>query len=284
MFDDEFKRDLRQKVDTDRLRPVLSVALDVVMSVESFVERARDLVRPTAPPIPAGMVTAVIKTFQRPREVRRLVSSMQRVQPDLSILVVDDNRSAASIPGAELLKMPFNSGISVGRNAALAQIRTPYFLLLDDDFIFTRDTAIAGPLALIDGHPMIDILGGAVVNLPDFSIHDYSLVTMDGHPARPRFQQGSTAGGLPVYAKVPNFFIGRTATVRAVGWTDELKVMEHHEFFWRAWGVLTTVYDENLRVLHARNPFDRSSVERAENMTASHFQLRQIYSSIGLEE
>jgi hypothetical protein len=73
-------------------------------------------------------VTAVIKTFQRPRQVRRLVASMHRVQPDLDILVIDDDRTPTAIPGTELLAMPFNSGISAGRNAALRQIETPYFL------------------------------------------------------------------------------------------------------------------------------------------------------------
>lgn len=274
----DLKRQLRRTLDTDRLRPVLRTVLGAVISIEAGVERVIDVARSRPAPIPAGSVTAVVKTFQRPREVRRLVASIRRVQPDLPILVVDDNRVPSQIPGTELLSVPFNSGASAGRNAALAHIRTPYFLLLDDDFVFTRRTAIATPLAVLDAHPKIDIIGGTVVNLPDFSVHDYSGVVMEGPPAHPDLEQGTTIGGLPVYAKVPNFFLGRTETVRAVGWNDDLKFLEHHEFFRRAWGVLTTVYDRDLRVLHARNPFDRSSPERTANVDSAHARLRQIYS------
>jgi glycosyltransferase involved in cell wall biosynthesis len=269
MFIAQRKRELRARYDTDRFRPLLRVGLDGVNAVAATAQRPIDLGRDPAPTLPVGAVTAVIKTFQRPRQVRRLVASIRRVQPDLPIIVVDDNREPTPIPGTELLAMPFNSGISAGRNAALRRVETPYVLLLDDDFVFTRQTALAGPLATIEAVTDIDILGGAVVNLPDFSVNDYSRIAMNGHPAAPRFALGSTVGGLAVHAKVPNFFVGRTERVLSVGWTEELKVLEHAEFFWRAWGELTTVHDPSWRVLHARNPFDRSSPERNENLAAA---------------
>lgn len=269
MVSSQRKRQLRMRYDTDRFRPLMRAGLDGVNAVEAVAQRAIDLGRDPAPPLPPDVVTAVIKTFQRPRQVRRLVASMRRVQPDLAIIVVDDNRDPTPIPGAELLAMPYNSGISAGRNAALRQVETPYVLLLDDDFVFTRQTALAGPIATMEAVSEIDILGGAVVNLPDFSVNPYSHITMTDHPATPRFEHGAMVGGLPVYSKVANFFVGRTDRVRAVGWTEELKVLEHYEFFWRAWGELTTVFDPSWRVLHARNPFDRSSPERTENLAAS---------------
>lgn len=277
MFSARRKRELRLRYDTDRFRPLMRVGLDGVNAVEAVAQRAVDLGRDAAPPLPDGVVTAVIKTFQRPRQVRRLVASMRRVQPDLPIIVVDDNREPTPIPGTELLAMPYNSGISAGRNAALRRVETPYVLLLDDDFIFTRQTALAGPIATMEAVADVDILGGAVVNLPDFSVNPYAHITMTGHPATPRFAQGATVGGLPVYAKVPNFFVGRTERVRTIGWTEELKVLEHHEFFWRAWGELTTVYDSSWRVIHARNPFDRSSAERNENLATSRAALARLH-------
>lgn len=250
-------------------------AVDAVISAEILVQRPPDWRRVPLTPVPDGTVTAVIKTFERPREVRRLVSSIRRAQPDLPIIVVDDSRDPRPVAGAELLTMPFNSGISAGRNAALATIGTPYFLLLDDDFVFYRHTRLAESLATIAANPEIDILGGRVVNLPDFTAHDYSKVPALSqgaaqHPPR------TVVGGLPVYSKVPNFFIGRTDAVRSVGWREELKVMEHQEFFNRAYGLLTTVYDGRLRVLHARNPFNRSSPERRQNQAEASAVLQRI--------
>jgi hypothetical protein len=115
----ERKHELRRRFEADCLRPTLRFALDAVMSVEVTAQRAVDLVRSPAPPIPTGSTTAVIKTFQRPRQAHRLVKSIKRVQPELPTLVVDDNLVPASIPGAELLEMPFDGGILVRRNAAL---------------------------------------------------------------------------------------------------------------------------------------------------------------------
>jgi hypothetical protein len=259
------KRRLRARFDNERTRTLARGALAGVIATEIAVERLADLRRTPLPPLVEGELTAVIKTFERPRELRRLVRSIQRVQPDLPILVVDDSRAPIELPGVEVLRMPFNSGISVGRNAALQELDTPYFLLLDDDFAFYRHTALATSLATIRGHPDIDILGGEVVNLPDFTTHDYSWVVYPDRGGSPRHPHGSEIADLPVRHKVPNFFIGRTETVRRVGWTEELKVMEHNEFFTRAHGVLTTVSDPRLRVLHAKNPFDRNSPERAAN-------------------
>ena len=259
------KRELRARFDNDRSRAFARRAVDAVIAAEVASQRPLDWKRTPLQGVPEASVTAVIKTFERPREVRRLVKSIRRTHPDLPIIVVDDSRDPRLVKGAELLAMPFNSGISVGRNAALERVATPYFLLLDDDFVFYRHTRVADSVAIIGAHPEIDILGGQVVNLPDFTAHDYSWVTMQLRDVAPEFPPGSYVGGLPVYSKVPNFFIGRTEAVKAIGWRDELKVMEHQEFFTRAFGVLTTVYDERLRVLHAKNPFDRTSPERLEN-------------------
>jgi hypothetical protein len=123
--------------------------------------------------------------------------------------------------------------------------------------------------------PEIDIFGGAVVSLPDFSVNDHSGIAMTGHPTQLGFPDGATVGGFAGVLQSPQLFLGRTDTVRYDGWTDELKVLEHHEFFWRAWGVSTTVYDARWRMVHARKPFDRSSVERIDNLASARDQLRR---------
>ena len=80
MFSAGRKRELRQRYDTDRSRPLMRLGLDTVNSVEALGQRAVDLGRPHPAALPAGAVTAVIKPFQRHRQVRRLVASIQRVR------------------------------------------------------------------------------------------------------------------------------------------------------------------------------------------------------------
>ena len=56
--------------------------------------------------------------------------------------------------------------------------------------------------------------------------------------------------------KVQNYFIARTESVRRVRWNNDLKVLEHTEFFTRARGGITTAFRDDMLVLHAKTPFD----------------------------
>ena len=43
-----------------------------------------------------------------------------------------------------VLALPFNSGVAVGRNAAIAAVTTPYVMVTDDDVVMTAATDLAG--------------------------------------------------------------------------------------------------------------------------------------------
>lgn len=275
------KRSLRRRFAASPTRPIARGALSASIWLALLPHRVLDLASgSTAQRIPAGRVTAVIKTFERPRQVRRLVRSIRRIHPELPIIVVDDSRDPVDLEefdDLEMLVLPYNTGISAGRNAALERITTPYALFLDDDFVFCRRTHLAEPLAAMDANPTIDIMGGQVANLPDFSVNDYEDAPLFPGAAAPAVPFGSTIGGLRVYPKVANFLLARADRLRLVGWSDELKLLEHRDFFTRAAGVLVTVYNPRWRVLHARNPFDRSSPARVENERAAGLVLWQRY-------
>ena len=44
-------------------------------------------------------VTAVVKTFERPKEFKRLIKSIRQFYPDMHIIVVDDSRKPGEIYG-----------------------------------------------------------------------------------------------------------------------------------------------------------------------------------------
>lgn len=263
------KRELSRRVQSGPFRAVARVAVDAAIAAELLAVRAVGWRRRVPTVIDGGELTVIVKTFERPRELRRLVRSVRRLQPGVAIVVADDSRRPREVDGAEVVRLPFNSGVSAGRNAALERVETEFFVTLDDDFVLTKHTDFDGPLNVLRSTPEIDIVGGVIVNLPDFSTTDYSragLFRTDQQPLRP---PGSTVGGLPVRLKVPNFFVGRTASVRRVGWTDELLFVEHLDFFTRACGELLVVQDERMIALHAKNPFDRHGAERQANVDAS---------------
>jgi len=141
---------------------------DTLIESELAVERLLDALEP--PPAvderDLRRVTALVKTFERPDVVRRLVESMQRLYPAMPIIVVDDSRSPVALEGVRVVEIPFDSGIGAGRNKGLEQAETDFVLVLDDDFVLTRKTRLGSALALMERHPEIDFMGGQLVDLP----------------------------------------------------------------------------------------------------------------------
>lgn len=175
-------------------------------------------------PTPLDELTVVVKTFERPRTVRRFVASARRLHPGLRIVVVDDSREPQEVPGAELLALPFDSGLSAGRNAGLKRVATPYVLIADDDLVLYRGTRLREALALLASERRIDIMGGRLIDLP-FRRRlpkEWQFDAIFPPGREPVHARGERLAGLRVVNKVPNFFLAHTDRLRLVPWDDEL--------------------------------------------------------------
>lgn len=239
---------------------------NLTISVELAVQRALDAFptggRMQDQTIVNQHLTVVIKTFERPKVLKRLLVSIKSWYPHIHIIVVDDSRAPLKLDGVETIVLPYDRGVSAGRNEGLKRVATKYMLILDDDFVFDRYAGLESALAMMERHPEIDIMGGQVVYLPFYSTIDYSTVVLWHTDARPTMPPGSYIGGLPVYDKVANFYIGRTERIRLVAWEPVLKRLDHADFFTRAKGILTTVFNPNLKCLHAQTPFDKAYMQK----------------------
>jgi len=222
-------------------------------------------------------LTAVIKTFERPKALRRLLTSIKRSYPGLRIVVVDDSRCPVQLDEAKTIIMPYDSGVSAGRHEGLKHVTTKYVLILDDDFIIDRNAGFESAIAIMEAHPEIDIMGGKVIYLPFYSARDYSKGSLWPTEAKPTMPAGSQIGGLPVYNKVANFYIGQTERVRLVDWDPALKRIDHADFFTRAMGVLTTVFNPSLKCLHAQTPFDKVYMKKRKDFMADRLLLISRY-------
>jgi hypothetical protein len=201
-------------------------------------------------------LTILVKTFERPAIVRRLLASIRRGYPTLPIIVADDSRAPIDLPNVETIALPFDSGVSAGRQAALERVRTPFVMVADDDFVFLPSTALAPALAKLARNPRIDILGGQLIDLPQLRFREPPLGQIFATSAIPLAPIGGAIDGLLVCDKVANFYLARTERLRLVGWDAALRRIDHADFFTRALGVLVTVFDRELRALHAQTPFD----------------------------
>lgn len=201
-------------------------------------------------------LTLVIKTFERPAALRRLVASIRRMYPTVPIIVVDDSRVPTELPAVETIVLPFDQGVSAGRQAGIDRVRTPYVMMLDDDFVFYRGTQLPRVLDTLERQPRIDLVGGQLIDLPYLRFREPPLGKIFPTRAIPKEPIRSTIDGLLVCDKVANFYVARTDAVRRVGWTPQLRRVDHADFFTRALGVIVSVFDRELRAFHAQTPFD----------------------------
>jgi len=207
-------------------------------------------------PLVDAKLTAIVKTFERPETVARLLKSLRRFYPTMRVIVVDDSAEPIERSGVQNIHLPYDSGVSAGRQVALDAVETPYVLLLDDDFVFYAETKLEEALKQMENEPRIDLMGGEVVNLPSFKSADYTDAKLWPTEASPILPKGSEVAGMKVLDKVPNFYIARTERLRRVGWDPRIKRIDHADFFTRAKGVLVTVFNPTFKILHAQTPFN----------------------------
>lgn len=238
-----------------RARPFVQSLYDVLIRALVGVHRAEEKTALRQEVEPSEL-TLVIKTFDRPYAIKRLLKSIRRRYPTVPIIVADDGKRQEALPGVEHLRLPFDVGLSAGRNRALEKVRTKYFLLLDDDFLFSKRQRLAELVDYMEAFPQVDIAGGRYIDLPLYIEHEFDKQAIGETSTMPLLPLGTRLGEGVVVDKVQNYFIGRTETVRALGWNEIYKLQEHTEFFTRARGKLVTVYLKSMRVLHVKYPFD----------------------------
>ena len=191
-------------------------------------------------------VTLIIKTFERPKCIDRLVYSIKMKYPNLTIIVADDSLKNRSIKGVEHLRMPYDSGVSAGRNLALSKVDTPYVVTLDDDFVFNDRTNLERWLEILE-NTNLDIVGGNVDAHPDYqaSLH----ISDDALIFKP--EPVGKEGNFLLWNIVLQFWMGRTNKIREIGgWDNEFKTVDHIIFFARSIGKIKVGHCSDVCVGH----------------------------------
>ena len=218
----------------------------------------------------ASNVTFIFKSFERQNQARALVQSIKKYYPEARVVIADDS----SVPlvfcglstgsgirdarddGVKVIQMPFNSGLSRGLNLALSEVKTPFLMRMDDDELLTRRSNIAGELKFLLANPEVDIVGIPPIDALKYRslkkrIQSYFKFSMEEAPQTLKVPHGTRLDGEHVVlGKVPNIFLARTESIRKVGWDDNIRMIDHHDFFFRAAGVLVSVISITSRVFH----------------------------------
>jgi len=177
--------------------------------------------------------TFIIKTFERPEALRTLIRSIRKFYPTVKILIADDSRKPIPVEGKniEYFVLPFDSGLSYGRNFLVDLVETKYTLLLDDDFIFTKDTKIEKFVKVLET-TKIDIISGNV-ELDEALVNYHGLLELKGKTLHYKHGNRGEINGIEIMDLVLNFFLARTETLKDNPWDNDLKVAEHTDWMLR---------------------------------------------------
>lgn len=204
-------------------------------------------------------VTFIIKTFERKYCIKRLVKSIYKKYPNAKVLIADD--SEVSCKEYLKKKYPFmdlhvyelekDSGLATGRNYLLKKVKTKYFVLLDDDFVFDKSTNVEKGIKILE-EKNLDILGGFLRNYAEVNGifgHIKVMIQMIIKWNCPRNYIGELnyeyntktlyanyiTNEFPEYTDSDitlNLFIANTKRIlENCMWDDELKLQEHTAFF-----------------------------------------------------
>jgi len=210
----------------------------------------------------------IIKTFERQEVLERLLTSIaEQGYGDCPVLIADDSEdpykdAILSTFGDlvdEYIVLPFDTGLSKGRNELLKRVETPYFVLNDDDFIYDQRTDLGWMREKIETSDL-ELLGGlfydqrTYVPGPDASIlkrawcrllRDVGVKRETARPYHGRLKsKGDTLVMEPIsisglFARCDythNFFMADTKAVqqKVGGWDPALKIRGHWELYYRA--------------------------------------------------
>ena len=226
-------------------------------------------------------ITFVIKTFERINCVKRLVRSIQKYYPNYPILIGDDSKESCKgyfkfysfFTGAniEVVELPYDSGLSYGRNELIKRVKTEFFVLMDDDFVIDDQCDFKYAISVFESSDL-DILGGYYRNYPatDENTGIFKRIQYkDKKNEKPLNYIGDLNLDVnnriltfdvendffPDFVRtdvVENFFIARSASIlEKCLWDSDLKVNEHLAFFFeaKAKGV-KVAFSNRLSVIH----------------------------------
>lgn len=166
-------------------------------------------------------LTICVTTWKRPDSLARFLASVRQTCPGLQVLVQNTG-----------------GNLSFGRNRLVDRVTTPYFLVCEDDFVFTAKTRLENLVEVLRDDPQVAFAGGEVDGpekerwiIADFTRPFRGVVRL----VAPREAYKFTDSGLP-YLPCDctwNFGALRTDVAKRCRWDEELPLVEHLEYFWR---------------------------------------------------
>lgn len=206
---------------------------------------------------PPRQTTVVVKTFERPAAVDRLVASIRTHYPAVPVVIVDDSREAdrallarsAHEPATLYAHVGFDIGVSAGRNHGVRLAKTRYVFTCDDDCFFGPHTDLRRAEELLEA-ARVDLLG---INDGTRFWGLYSVG--DGVVEYHQASRGEV-GPVRLVDFAPSQLLAPARVLRRHPWDESLKIGEHFAYFYAHLGNIRVGYTDAVSIHHEpiRNP------------------------------
>lgn len=201
----------------------------------------------------ADYLTVGIKTFHRPKCLAHCIASVRQRHSDIPIIVADDSDSemkeinkavASKIDNIRFLELPFNSGLSYGRNRLTELTQTPYFLNLDDDNHLVNNSRILNMISFLEERQDYDLIAGICPNratlynpmsisysmcfdkIQSVGSKKFIKTKPNSEVVKNNFLKETYKTNLTL-----NLFVARTLLLKSFPWNEQKPLGEHEEFF-----------------------------------------------------
>jgi glycosyltransferase involved in cell wall biosynthesis len=248
---------LRRRI-VSRLRPKIKKTITTGETLDSSFDDVQTLNKNVVCLKQPDDVTLLIKSFLRRECVDKLIKSIRERYPTIPIVVVDDSAKPGEKPWSfdydeniKTYNLPFDSGLSAGRNHGVANIKTKYFVLLDDDFVFTDKTDLALMKSLLEEGDY-DILGGAIREKSGLREYNFKWHWEEKTGILGREKVQPLQKNIQVVDCILNFFIAKSDRIRECPWDNSLKLSEHTAFFFDYRHKLLVAYTSQFEIFHAQ--------------------------------
>lgn len=113
-------------------------------------------------------VTVVIVAFDRYEPLKACLRSLRKCYPDISVILADNGKMSitrvlARRFNCEHLDLPYDCGANLARKRGQDAVKTPYWVIGEDDFVFTKDTRLENFARILDNDGQVDLVGGLAI-------------------------------------------------------------------------------------------------------------------------
>lgn len=225
-------------------------------------------------------ITICVKTIYRSKAIGKFVKDTRKLLPYVTIIISDDSDDSYKLKNKESIEeaspndkniiyidLPYDSGVSKGRNACIERVKTPYTIITDDTRVITDYDHIYKLIKYLDNNPEYDMITGHIpqrhgihikyiYNFDKISVnnnfnlskkniikHLDNLSEMDVYVTK---DITKNKDGFDIVNLGHQHAIARTEIFKENKWNDKLKTGDHHNFFIKLWANdINILYDNN---------------------------------------